>query len=152
MGLFSNIKDSYKRSEASAVLQSYFANQAGAVWGGKETAETLANKLIETTWEMHPAFFDGSYGVRPHKLVLAACTLSCAIDAYGLYSQEADYLAEAFIDIMTNITQNKDSLSLNAVDNTLLISCMPVYNKMVDDANRFLTSIEDQLGSQGTLD
>jgi hypothetical protein len=145
MGIFSKIIDGYKKSEASAILQHYFSRQAGVVWVGKETPKSLANMLIDAAWDIHPAFFNGSYGARPHKYVLAACSLSSAIDAYGLDSQEADYLSEAFIEIMTNLTKHKRSNDFNAVDNTLLKGCLPIYNRIINEANSFIENLENSL-------
>lgn len=130
MGLFGNVKDSYKKSEASAVLQTYFAEQGHEGLGFGQTPAALANKLVEATWGVCPAIFNGSLDERPHKLSLAACSLLAGIVANGINSGLAGYLIKPFYLIMSDINKNQSNYDLNSTDETLLEGCFEFIDDM----------------------
>jgi len=134
MGLFSNIKDGYKKSEASAVLQTYFAEQGYEGLGFGQTPETLANKLVDVTWGMYPSLFNGSQGERPHKLSVAACSLLAGIEANGLSSALAGYLLKPFTLIMSDIVKNQSEYNFNSTDESLLDGCFEFMADMLEFA------------------
>lgn len=75
MGLFSGIKDNYKKSEAAVVVQKLLEIQANAGMLSLPPAG-LATKLVDAVWSERPAVFGGKYGQRPFKMSVAATALA----------------------------------------------------------------------------
>ena len=78
MGLFSGIKNTYKKSEAAVLIEKLAEHQNRLGTFGFEAMEdpkfchNFANLLITNIWETKPDVYNGKFGQRPHKIAVAA--------------------------------------------------------------------------------
>lgn len=76
MGLFSGVKDTYKKSEAAVVVQNLIEENVRDGWMESNNPAQLANILVGRAWDAMPDVFSGKFGQRPHKISVAAIALS----------------------------------------------------------------------------
>ena len=75
MGLFSGIKNTYKKSEAAVIVQNLLEHQQKMDYFDQDPGST-ATRLVGDLWDDKPDLFNGSFGQRPHKLSIAAAALA----------------------------------------------------------------------------
>jgi hypothetical protein len=81
--MFNNIKDTYKKSEASVVIQNLLKTQidAGIFKLQSLSADDLAAILVLQGWDVNPELLGGRFGTRPHKLLVAIFAVAVVIVA-----------------------------------------------------------------------
>lgn len=79
MGLFRNIKNQFRKSEAAIIVQNLLEmhTKIGLLDGD---VAVIANKIVEAVWQDSSHLLDGRFGRRPHKLALATAALHFAIE------------------------------------------------------------------------
>ncbi|HEL3634787.1 hypothetical protein U4I36_12850 [Stenotrophomonas maltophilia] len=85
MGLFSGIKDNFKKSEAAVCVQNLLEQQQRIGYFTGNPAN-FANVIVQAAWDDRPDIFSGKFGQRPHKIAVTAVALSRALSV----SREGD--------------------------------------------------------------
>lgn len=129
MGLFSGIKNTYKKSEAAVIVQNLLEELKQNGLFDSDPA-IVANKLVEAAWETRPDVFSGKYGERPHKLSLAAYSLANAIDKLDRDSRTRATLQIPFGQLMREIVRNAKSYPFNEVDHILLSGAAQLFDQL----------------------
>lgn len=78
MGLFSGIKDNFKKSEAAVCVQNLLEQQQRIGYFTGNPAN-FANVIVQAAWDDRPDIFSGKFGQRPHKIAVTAVALSRAL-------------------------------------------------------------------------
>lgn len=117
--MFGGIKNTYKKSEAAAIVQNLLQiRKDEGAYHGEPAAD--ANSLIRAVYERTPERFNGKRGLRPHKLSFAAQGF-----AYGLsMSAENSRTTLAYLacleQILQEVEKNQILYPLNKLDQVLL--------------------------------
>jgi len=132
MGLFSGIKNTYKKSEAAVVIWNLLEHQANVGLFNQDPAK-LANKLVENVWESKPDIFGGKFGQRPHKLAVAAFALANGIELFhdGDLNRRAIILSLGYI--LSELETNGRLYPFNSLDHVLLESSMSIFTNIADE-------------------
>lgn len=132
MGLFSALKTRYKMSEAAVVVQNLLEIQVKEGNFDHDPA-SFANKLVSEIWDQKPDVFNGKFGQRPHKIIVAAIALANGIDQF----QENDYnrlpMVVSLGKILSAIELNGRLFPLNSLDHQLLETVVSSFEKIVND-------------------
>lgn len=126
MGLFSGIRNIYKKSEASVVIWNLLEHQANVGLFNQDPAK-LANKLVQNAFESKPDIFGGRFGQRPHKLAVAAFALANGIELFhdGDLNRHAIILSLGYI--LSELEINGRLYPFNSLDHVLLESSMSIF-------------------------
>lgn len=119
MGLFSSIKNTYKKSEAAVVVQKLLEHKANGGWFDLDPAG-LANKLVTQVWESKPDVFEGKFGQRPHKITVAASALANGILLLEDDDENKLVLVLSLGNIISELEVNGRLYPLNSLDHQLL--------------------------------
>lgn len=126
MGLFDGIKNTYKKSEAAAVLQNLLEDlQRSGLFDGP-TAPT-ASFLIDTAWKSKPDIFNGKFGQHPHKLSAVAYTLAISTIPLDKNSALRNSLIIALGKVVQEVEANGSLYPFNRIDDTLLNTARDVF-------------------------
>lgn len=132
MGLFSAVKDTYKKSEAAVVVQNLIEeNVRDGIMESKNPAQ-LANILVGRVWDSMPDVFSGKFGQRPHKITIAAAALSYGIQTLGIEHRSAPELAFALGRILSQVEVNGDFFGFNSTDENLLTAATSVFMQFAE--------------------
>jgi hypothetical protein len=119
MGILSNIKSTYRKSEAAVVVQNLLEHQAKGGWFDMDPA-SLANRLVAAVWEQKPDVFGGKFGQRPHKITVAASALASGISFLEENDRNRYALVFSLGNILAEIEVNGMLYPLNSLDHQLL--------------------------------
>lgn len=128
MGLFSGIKNTYKKSEAAVVVQNLLAHQARAGLFDLDPANT-ATQFVEFAWNQDPDMFNGKFGQRPHKITVAAFALANIIARFN-EAEHTDRNAAIVLSlgsILSELEINGRLYPLNSLDHHLIENSVSVY-------------------------
>lgn len=126
MGLFSGIQNNIKKSEAAVVIQNLLELQTK--WGAYDgDPAKQATSLVQAIWDQRPDVFSGKFGVRPHKLALAAAALS-----NGLFDHQHNHRLSASLllalgEILKAVDANGGLYQFNNIDQTLFKASLESY-------------------------
>jgi hypothetical protein len=134
MGLFSGVKNTYRKSEAAVVIQNVLENQ---VRRGLFTSDPAmaANRLVEGVWRDKSDLFEGKFGQRPHKLSVAIAALSFAVASGPKSHPNRDGFVLAFVTLLKEVETNGRLYAFNGVDNFLLERAAEVFGKLAAEEN-----------------
>jgi hypothetical protein len=132
MGIFSGIKDNYKKSEAAVIIQNLLAQQAQVGLFSGDPAKT-ANSLVENAWQAKPDMFNGGFGQRPFKLSVAAFSLALGAKMVDLYHEDRNPFMISLGSLLQEVEVNGALYPFNGIDNTLLEASMNMYMEMADE-------------------
>lgn len=133
MGFFSGIKSTFKKSEAAVVVQNLFEIQAKAGIFQHDPAK-IATHLVASVWDQKPDIFDGKFGVRPHKLAVAAVALG---NGFYVFESERPLRASCLIalgEILKTIGVNGSLFQFSNVDHTLFDSAMQMFTEEAESS------------------
>lgn len=126
MGLFSGLKDTYRKSEAAVVVQNLLAIQAKAGLLEVDPAK-LANLLVATVWDAKPDVFSGKFDQRPYKITVAASALAYAL----VEREEHDPIRGALLislgNILSELEVNGRLYPLTSLDHQLLEGAASIF-------------------------
>ncbi len=153
MGLFSGIKNTYKKSEAAVVVQNVLEDAKRIGVFDSDPAK-VANKMIEAAWSSRPDVFDGSYGVRPHKVAVAAFSFAYAIANAPKPGVLRSTLFYPFSKLMIEIERNADFFPFNNIDNKLLSTAVSIHRDLIkemesDPSGELTNQLEGILSKSG---
>lgn len=126
MGLFGAVKSNWKKSEAAAVVQNLLEHQAKYGFFNADPAQT-ATFLIAKVWDSKPDIFNGKFGQRPHKMSVAAISLSSAIDNLSPQNDNYSSLIIALGNLLQEWETNGSLYPLNSIDNELLKAALQTF-------------------------
>ena len=126
MGLFSGIKDTYKKSEAAVVVQNLLEIQVKIGCFSHDPA-VFANTLIQSVWDEKPDIFSGKFGQRPHKLAVAAIALSRALSTARQDDPHRMALLASLGKVLSESHKNAGFYPFNNIDLTLLEAAGEVF-------------------------
>ncbi|WP_024929238.1 hypothetical protein [Methylophilus sp. OH31] len=133
MGIFSGIKNTYKKSEAAVVVQNLLEHQARAGLFDQDPAAT-ATQMIECAWKEFPDIFNGKFGQRPHKISVAAFAFANLIVRFN--DNEITNVRAAVIfslgNILSELEVNSRLYPLNSLDHYLIENSTDVYLKSTE--------------------
>ena len=132
MGLFSGIKNNYKKSEAAVVIQNMLEELKRMGFFDSNPAK-VANMMVESAWQSRPDVFCGNYGERPHKLVVAAYSFAYAIESLKRDSQTRTTLGIPFGKLMAELLENGKMYPFNKIDYVLLDRAGGVFQKLLQE-------------------
>lgn len=136
MGLFSGIKNTYKKSEAAAVVQVFLEHQANAGMLDLDPAR-LANKLVAMIWDSKPDVFSGKFGQRPHKISVAACAIANGLELFADGNMNRNALMFSLGNILSEIETNGRLYPLNSLDHQLLETSMYIFAEITKEFSEF---------------
>jgi chromosome segregation ATPase len=105
MGLFSGIKSTYKKSEAAVVVQNLLEHQARVGLFDLDPAKSATN-FTQLVWDSKPDVFNGKFGQRPHKIVVAASALANATQLFDRNDLNGDAVVISLGNILSEIEAN----------------------------------------------
>lgn len=133
MGFFSGIKSTFKKSEAAVVVQNLFEIQAKVGIFQYDPAK-IATHLVAHVWDQTPDIFEGKFGVRPHKLAVAAVALG---NGFFVFEADASLRASCLValgEILKTIGVNGELFQFNNVDHKLFESAMQMFTEEAEQA------------------
>lgn len=126
MGLFSGIKDAYKKTAAAVVIQHLLEHQ-GRIGFFEGDPATLSRRLVSSTWDQKPDMFGGKFGQRPHKLSVAAISLAIGVAGFSKHDRNRAVLLLALGNILSELEVNGRLYPLNGVDYTLIEGAAKIF-------------------------
>lgn len=127
MGIFSGIKNTFKKSEAAVVIQNLLEIQQKAGIFREDPAK-IATYLVGNVWDQKPDIFEGKFGHRPHKLAVAAAALG---NGFFVLADNRSMRSACFIalaEILKAVGTNGSLFQFNNVDHVLLDSSLEMFN------------------------
>lgn len=137
MGIFSGIRNIYKKSEATVVVQKLLEDQARVGWFELDPAK-VASALVQNAWDQKPDIFNGKFGQRPHKIAVAAIALAIPLDAMGDNDQNHRAILIALGNVLLEVERNGRLYPLNSLDEQLLEWAVAVYAERAQKVDRKL--------------
>ncbi|WP_447904164.1 hypothetical protein [Stenotrophomonas geniculata] len=126
MGLFSAIKDNFKKSEAAVCVQNLLEQQQRIGYFTGNPAN-FANVIVQAAWDDRPDIFSGKFGQRPHKIAVTAVALSRALSV----SREGDANRVALLaclgTALSEAHMNAGFYPFNNLDMTLIEAAGEVF-------------------------
>ena len=117
--------DFYHKLQARLILQSLFDHFNNVRnFSNKVRASELAWRIISVAWDNNKILYDGTHGIRPHKLVLAASALRYALELYPAHSTERLAITIALTNALNEIEANGFLYGFSDLDKTLVINIM----------------------------
>lgn len=132
MGLFSGIKNTYKKSEAAVVVQNLLELQANVGLFDLDPAK-FANKLVGIAWDSKPDVFNGKFGQRPHKMTVAASALANGIELFDDDDLNRNALVLSLGNIVSELATNGRLYPFNSLDHQLLEVSMSIYVEIIQE-------------------
>ena len=132
MGIFGSIKSVYKKSEAAVVAENLLVMQANSGVLELDPGK-LASDLVEAVWNTKPDVFDGKFGQRPHKIIVAASALAHGIEAFDADDFNRNALILSLGTILSEMEKNRRLYPLNSLDHQLLDESISVYSAVATD-------------------
>ena len=119
MGFLSTIKSRYRMSQAAVVVQNLLEPQVrlGLLEGDPAF---LANKLVALVWAEKPTVFDGKFGLRPHKISVAAISLANGMNIFSHDKSLKNAFLIALAEILKELSVNGGLYPFNNLDHELL--------------------------------
>lgn len=139
MGLFSGIRNTYKKSEAAVVLQNIFELHSPfhLPSGTLVDPAKFATVLVENVWKTAPEVFSGKFGRRPHKLTLAisaaANALKGALERNRHDAEVTGVLAVTLGTLLSEVDNNGSFYAFNSADEKLLSLAVPVMERAIEE-------------------
>jgi hypothetical protein len=129
VGLFSDINNTLKKSEAAVVVQDLLEQQ---VKSGLFTlaAAPFANQLVQKIWQYKSEMLDGSQGPRPHKITVAAMALSAGVLLMDQGDLNRNGLILALGNLLDDVQRNGGLYSFNGLDHALLGSAASTFQQV----------------------
>jgi len=126
MGLFSGIKSTYKKSEAAVVVQNLLEHQARVGLFDLDPAKS-ATTFTQLVWDSKPDVFNGKFGQRPHKIVVAASALANATQLFDRNDLNGDAVVISLGNILSEIEANGRLYPFNSLDDQLLEGAVATF-------------------------
>lgn len=135
MGIFTEFKSTYKRSESTLLLKSAFDHHKAMGLLENVNTEKLAERLVSDVWQSKPDVFDGAFGQRPHKISVAAAALAYSLDNLPLKKNGQIRLAiECNLgNILNEIRTNGKLYPLNSLDWVLIESALETLTNQTQE-------------------
>ncbi|MCE5232945.1 MAG: hypothetical protein ABFC67_07295 [Mizugakiibacter sp.] len=132
MAIFDGIRNNWRKAEAASIVQQLLEHDQkfGLVRRG---AARYANELVGLAWQQSPHLYDGSRGVLPHKVAVAASALAHgAKAAIGRDPQdpEAYALVVCLGQILQDVEHHDYLYTLNRLDEHLLGSAAQTFSEV----------------------
>ncbi len=132
MGIFGGIKNTYKKSEAAAVVQNLLEHQASVGLFSLDPAK-LATKLTGAVWDSKPDVFNGKFGQRPHKITVAASALASGIGLFDVSDLNRNALVLSLGNLLSELETNGRLYPLNSLDHQLLEASISTFTEIVEE-------------------
>jgi len=132
MGLFSGIKNNYKKSEAAVVVQNLLQMQFDAGMLDRDPA-SFATALVDAVWSDKPDIFNGNFGQRPFKISVAAIAIGMGIPQYSNGDATRNALVISLGNIFLELETNGRLYPLNSIDDQLLNAAMAIYTEATEE-------------------
>ena len=134
MGLFGNAKNNWHKAQAAALIQGMLEIEQSAGAFSRNPAQ-VANNLVGTRWDVSPHVFDGSSGMRPHKISIAAAALIAVVHG-ALNNDKIDLnilaLWRCLSKILLAIGEGHVPLhSLNILDDSIIQGVVAEFDKIL---------------------
>lgn len=141
MGLFKGVKNTWKKSEAAALIQKLLEIQKEQGMFTLDPA-AAANMMVAKEWDKAPDFFDGRRGPRPHKVTVAACAMMPVI--VGAVERDAltpntMALVVCISQILTEIGTHPEQFELNAKDEHVLGAYMEKFEEIQPKLSQYMS-------------
>lgn len=139
--MFKSIKDSYKKAEAAVVIENLLQMQIDTgMFDTSVSIKELANKMIQNAWDVKPELLGGRFGTRPHKLSVAAFTVSVAIVSSGNSNSDSashfqDVCFMMFGNIMNEIEVNGRLYNFSETDSVVIELAMNAVTPIMESIN-----------------
>lgn len=117
MGFFSGVKNMHHRVEAGMLL-TQLLDQPNIAKLHRLDSNSLAQSLVIDAWEERLDLFNGEFGQRPYKMIVAASALARGIKEN--YKGQRDAYILALANIMSELEVNGRLYPLNSLDFQLI--------------------------------
>lgn len=152
MGLFSSIKDNYKKSEAAVVIQNLLEEQKECGLFQQDPA-TTANEIITKAWDYKPDILSGKFGKRPHKLSTASFSLAFQISHIEISDERFPPFHLSLGNLLSEYERNGGLYPLTNIDHTLFETALKIFierNNEFEEKNKWLLDEIDELTSSSS--
>jgi hypothetical protein len=141
VGLFRGITNTWKKSEAAALIEKLLEIQKEQGMFTLDPA-TAGNMLVAKEWDKHPDYFDGRRGPRPHKVTVAAAAMMPVI----VSAVEADKLTPNIMamvacvaQILADIGNHPKRYELNRKDEHVLVAYTNKFEEMQPKLSQYMS-------------
>lgn len=134
MAIFDNVRNNWRKAEAATVVQQLLENHRTFGFVGRNAAR-YANALIGLAWQQSSRMYDGSRGVVPHKVAVAASALAHGAKAAigrDPRDPEAYVLVVCLGQILQDVEQHDYLYTFNRLDEHLLGSATQSFSEVRD--------------------
>ncbi|UUD64505.1 hypothetical protein D16iCDA_02010 [Pseudomonas seleniipraecipitans] len=131
MGLFRNIKNTYKQSEAAVVVQNLLEHQCQSGMYHADAAKS-ASSLVAVVWAQKPDIFSGVFGQRPHKISVAAAALANGVFNLPESNTNRAGLVMALGELLAEVDVNERLYGFNGVDHELLGMALSAFDELYE--------------------
>jgi hypothetical protein len=131
MGFFSGISNTYRRSEASLIVNNLLQIQKNTGTFSLDV-ESWARKLVDFSWDANPRLYEGKLSPKPHKIAIAATAF-----AYGsrLFVDDNDFNKKALFlslgSLLSDVQKNSYLYGFKTVDQQLISAATVVFEDYV---------------------
>ena len=149
MGIFSEFKSTFKKSESILLLKSMFDQHKSIGLLEDVNTEKLAERLVSDVWQSKPDIFDGAFGQRPHKMAVAAAALAYSLDNLELERNRKIRLSIQINlgNLLSEIQTNGRLYPFNSLDVVLIESAVDTLSthtaEPARESNEYYSSYED---------
>ncbi len=147
MGLFSGIKNTYKKSEAAVIVQNLLEHQQNVGLFDSDPGPT-ATKLVGDIWDAKPELFNGNFGQRPHKLSVAAAALAAGLGNQWPNESSKNAVVICLGIALSEIEKNGSLYAFNGIDERLISMAISRFQEEAD----FDASLEAQIVESAEVD
>jgi hypothetical protein len=127
MGLFSGVKEMFRRTEAATVLTTVFDHLNKAMGYEAVKSSELAATLVGSLWKAAPDLVSAQAEVRPSRHSLAVASLSLALETLPSGHAMIPPLVMALGLLLKDLEKNGWQYGLNHVDMRLIENSVEVY-------------------------
>lgn len=131
MGLFSGIKNNYKKSEAAVVVQNLLEHQQKIGLFDANPGST-ATRLVGDLWDARPDIFNGNFGQRPHKLTVAAAALASGLRSQWPNESDRNAILVCLGIVLSEVERNGSLYPFNGVDERLIALSLARFQEEAD--------------------
>lgn len=130
MGLFGEMKSTFKKREAAVVVEKLLEHQVNIGLFDLNPAK-LANELVKTAWETKSNVFEGKFGQRPHKITVASSALANGIELFDKVDPNRKALILSLGNLLRKLETNERFFyPLNSLDHWVLEYPFSVFEEV----------------------
>ena len=146
MGLFTEIGNIWAKSNSAIIVENYLRQHEPSL--PPEDSKAMASICVNKSWEIYPDVFDGKYGQRPHKIVIALVGMTQVINSTERNHQSFQLMLLSTVNLYRDILANSELLPLKNIDYKMIETITPIIEDEIADweeKNKSLINTMDRI-------